>query len=87
MYIFIFTLFIVLVLTFIFVNFSSFQIKEHVFWLVSLLMINLGLMIATIRFYYKKKYEPGARGFRGDKGDIGIDGEDFESCSNDNLHD
>lgn len=81
MYILFLILFIVLILTFIFVNFNSFQMKEHIFWLGSLLSINIIIMIVIIRFYFKKKYEPGARGLRGYEGETGPDGEDFESCS------
>ena len=79
-------LFIVLVITILLVNYNSFQMKEHKFWLASLITINISLFAFVIYFYFKKTREGGATGLRGYKGDDGADGEDFNSCSNNNNH-
>jgi uncharacterized membrane protein YdjX (TVP38/TMEM64 family) len=73
-------LLIILTLTILFVNNNSFQMKEHKFWFISLVCINLSLMLFIIIFYYKKAREPGARGFRGYDGVVGQVGENYESC-------
>ena len=71
----------VLCLTALFVNYKSFEMINHKFWLVSLISINVSVLLFFIIFYYKKVNEPGARGFRGYQGVIGETGENYESCS------
>jgi|SaaInlStandDraft_7_1057024.scaffolds.fasta_scaffold334873_2 hypothetical protein len=71
----------ILIISVLFVNYNSFQIKEHKFWLASLLLINVLLCIFIVSFYYKKKYEPGATGYVGYEGKDGINGNNFNICS------
>jgi glucan phosphoethanolaminetransferase (alkaline phosphatase superfamily) len=79
-YIFVILL-IIFAITLLFININTFQMRDHKFWYISLIIINLSLMFFIIIFYYKKVSEPGARGFRGYNGEIGQEGENYESCS------
>jgi hypothetical protein len=73
----------VLCITVFFVNYKSFEIINHKFWLASLIIVNISVLLFIIIFYYKKTTEPGARGFKGYQGVIGGSGDNYESCSAD----
>jgi uncharacterized membrane protein YdjX (TVP38/TMEM64 family) len=80
MYYILLILLCMLSVTIIYVNYKSFEIINHKFWIFSLSIINISILLFFIIFYYKKKNEPGARGFRGYKGINGDTGENYESC-------
>lgn len=75
-------LFIIFVLSLIFIDYKSFQLRNNNYWLISLIVINIILMMFYFIYYYKKIRNVGITGPRGIDGDIGPNGENTYTTFN-----